>query len=134
MQDATPFLVSNQIRSFLRHYGLRLGKVSGRNFESRVRELAADNPALQELVAGLLRAREAVGVELAALDKRAIALAREDQVCRLLMTAPGVGALTALAYRAAVDDPARFARKTSGSGLSLPHLLRRPGRSYGAAH
>ncbi|NKB56598.1 MAG: IS110 family transposase [Alphaproteobacteria bacterium] len=120
--------LSNQIRSFLRHYGLRLGKVTGRNFERRVRDLAADNPALQELVAGLLRARAAVGAELAALDKRVIALAREDRVCRLLMTVPGVGVLTALAYRAAVDDPARFTRASRvGAYLGLVPRLHESG-------
>jgi transposase len=120
--------LSNQIRSFLRHYGLRLGTVTGLNFAYRVRELASDNPALQELVDGLLRAREAVGVELAALDKRVIGLAREDRVCRLLMTAPGVGALTALAYRAAVDDPARFTRASRvGAYLGLVPRLHESG-------
>jgi transposase len=49
--------LSNQIRSFLRHYGLRLGTVTSRRFAARVRGLAAGVPALQELVAGLLAAR-----------------------------------------------------------------------------
>ena len=30
--------------------------------------------------------------------------------CRLLMTVPGVGPVTSLAFRTAVEDPARFAR------------------------
>ena len=35
-------------------------------------------------------------------------MARHDQVCRRLMTVPGVGAVTALAFKTAVDEPARF--------------------------
>lgn len=35
-------------------------------------------------------------------------LAKEDPVCRLLMTMPGIGAVIALSFRSAIDDPARF--------------------------
>src|ERR1700758_482104 len=33
---------------------------------------------------------------------------RDDRVCRRLMTAPGVGAVVALTYRATIDQPQRF--------------------------
>src|SRR5262245_1446245 len=39
---------------------------------------------------------------------RAHAKVRDDR--RLLMTVPGVGAITALAFASTVDDPARFRR------------------------
>ena len=42
------------------------------------------------------------------LDKRVKLVARQDSICDLLMTAPGVGAVTALHFKAAIDDPARF--------------------------
>ena len=35
-------------------------------------------------------------------------MVRGDLVCRRLMTAPGVGAVVALTYRATVDQPQRF--------------------------
>ena len=73
--------LSNQIRSFLRHYGLRLGTVTSRRFAARVRGLAAGVPALQELVAGLLAVREAASTELAVLDRRVNELAREYAGC-----------------------------------------------------
>mgnify|MGYP001823784472 FL=1 len=44
------------------------------------------------------------------LDKQARDMAREDPVCQRLMTAPGVGPVTALTFKAGVDDPARFKR------------------------
>lgn len=56
----------------------------------------------------LIAARAALHEQLAVLDKRLLTVAREDRVCRLLMTAPGVGAIVALTFRAAVDDPSRF--------------------------
>ena len=44
------------------------------------------------------------------LDRRVRALAHGDDICLLLMTTPGVGYITALTFRAAVDDPRRFRR------------------------
>ncbi len=35
-------------------------------------------------------------------------MARKDTVCQRLMTVPGVGAITALTFKAGVDDPTRF--------------------------
>ena len=44
------------------------------------------------------------------LDNRTRKMAHTDEICRRLMTAPGVGFITALTFRAAVDDPSRFRR------------------------
>jgi transposase len=46
--------------------------------------------------------------QLALLHRAVLAAVKQDQVCRRLMTVPGVGALTALAFRTAVDEPQRF--------------------------
>jgi hypothetical protein len=40
-------------------------------------------------------------------------LARHDAQVRRFMTVPGVGPVTALAFKATIDDPARFARSRS---------------------
>jgi transposase len=40
-------------------------------------------------------------------------LARGDQQVRRFMTAPGVGPITALCFRATIDDPTRFKRSRS---------------------
>jgi len=45
---------------------------------------------------------------LAVLHKMLVDTVRGDPVCRRLMTAPGVGAVVALTYRATVDQPQRF--------------------------
>ena len=37
-----------------------------------------------------------------------LAIVRDDEVCRRLMTTPGVGPVVSLTYRATVDVPARF--------------------------
>jgi transposase len=47
--------------------------------------------------------------------RRLLAIVRDDEVCRRLMTVPGVGPVVALTYRATVDVPARF-RKSKAVG------------------
>jgi transposase len=47
--------------------------------------------------------REQIGI----LHGRLLAIVRHDDVCRRLMTVPGVGAVVALTYRATGDVPAR---------------------------
>ena len=53
---------------------------------------------------------EALLEELRALDRKLLEAARGDPVVRTLMTAPGVGAIVALTFKSAVDDPGRFRR------------------------
>lgn len=65
-------------------------------------------PARKTATAPILRARTCLRQELAGLEKRVRQLAQDDPVCHRLMTMPGVGAVVALTFRAAVDDPARF--------------------------
>jgi len=46
--------------------------------------------------------------QIGILHRRLLAIVRDDDVCRRLMTIPGVGPVVALTYRATVDVPARF--------------------------
>ena len=55
-----------------------------------------------------MRARAVLRKEIAALHRQLLMIARSDEVCRHLTTVPGVGALTALTFKTAVDDPTRF--------------------------
>jgi transposase len=96
------------LRGLLRNFGLKVGAISRGRFEHRIRELADGNVMLEMATAPMLRARATLRQELAALEKQVRQLALEDPVCTRLMTMPGVGAVVALTYRSAVDDPARF--------------------------
>src|SRR3954451_25053181 len=97
-------------RGLLRGFGLKLGEVSKGRFAARIRELVAGQATLERVIGPMLRAREALRSEYLALHRAVLAVVREDAVCRRLMTVPGVGALVAVTYSAAVDDPARFRR------------------------
>jgi transposase len=102
--------VEFSIRGILRGFGLKMGEVSKGRFVARVRELAAGHAMLEQITEPMLRAREALRTEYARLHGEMLAIARPDPVCRRLMTVPGVGALVAITFKSAVDDPGRFAR------------------------
>ncbi len=96
------------LRGLLRNFGLKVGKVTARDFPFRIRELVAGHPTLEGVGEALLRAREALLREFNAFDKRVRMMARQCPRARLLMSTPGVGALVSLTFAAAIDDPARF--------------------------
>ena len=75
-----------------------------------MREAIGEDCLLQAALPPLLETRNAVLRHRAALDREILRIVRADPVCRLLMTAPGVGALVSLAFKVAVDDPRRFSR------------------------
>jgi transposase len=102
--------VELSIRGILRGFGLKLGEVSRGRFAARVGELVAGQPMLERVAEPMLRAREALRAEYQVLHRAVLAIVREDTVCRRLMTVPGVGAVVAITYTSAVDDPARFGR------------------------
>jgi transposase len=75
---------------------------------------------LERVIEPMLRAREAVRSEYHALHRAMLAIVRDDATCRRLMTVPGVGALVAITFTSAVDDPGRFTRsRTVGAHFGL---------------
>ena len=112
--------IEMSLRGILRGFGLKVGKTSQRTFESRVRELVASHPTLLSMAEALLVARAALSEQLGKLEKRVRMLARDDQQVRRLMSTPGVGAIVALTYVAAIDEPARFrSSKAVGAHFGL---------------
>lgn len=111
---------SNLIRGTLKTFGLVLDKGRGSVFEANVRELAGDQPALWPLIEGLLSVWRMLGEQIGAIEQRLLEQARASEVCRRLMTIPGVGALTAVTFTTAIDTPNRFAKSRSvGAYLGL---------------
>jgi transposase len=105
--------VDNDLRGTLRNFGLKVGVVRAARFEARVKELVENLPDLAMLIDPLLVVRRALREQLGILHRRLLAVVREDEVCRRLMTVPGVGPVVALTYRATVDVPARFRKSKS---------------------
>ena len=82
-------------------------------FEARIKELVENVADLVVLVEPLLVVRRVVREQIGILHHRLLTVARDDEVCRRLMTVPGVGPVVALTYRATVDVPARFRKSKS---------------------
>ena len=107
--------IENDLRATLRNFGLKVGMVGTVKFEARIKELVESLPDLAVLVEPLLIVRQVVREQLGILHRRLLAIVRDDDVCRRLMTIPGVGPVVALTYRVTVDVPARF-RKSKAVG------------------
>jgi transposase len=112
--------LDNSVRGLLRGFGLRLPTGRRGQWSARVRERIEGNPMLTEAIEPILLARDALARQFDRLDKRVRDVARDDATCRRLMTVPGVGAIVAMTFRAAVDDPARFrSSKSVGACFGL---------------
>jgi len=83
--------VDNDLRGTLRNFGLKVGMVGAARFEARIRELVEGLPDLAVLAEPLLVVRRVLREQLAVLYRRVLTVVRDDEVCRRLMTAPGVG-------------------------------------------
>jgi transposase len=112
--------MENQIRGLLKNFGLRPTATTGRAFEQSATALAAKQPMLRQVVAAMLAVWSSLRLQIVVLTRQVQVQVAGDAVCRRLMTMPGVGPMTALAFRTAIDDPARFAHSRSvGAYLGL---------------
>ena len=112
--------IENDLRGTLRNFGLKVGMVGTVKFEARIHELVADHPDLAAIVEPLLIARRVLREQLGVLHRQMLEIVRHDEVCRRLMTTPGVGPVVALTFRATVDVPSRFASsKAVGTAFGL---------------
>ena len=73
-------------------------------------QMPAAEPRLGRLVAPLLEVRRSLVEQIQTCDRCLIAIARRHAVVRRLVSVPGVGAVTAVAFVAAIDNPSRFRR------------------------
>jgi len=107
--------VQMSLRGLLRGFGLKVGATTPSRFAGRIRDLVEGNATLEVIAAALLVVHETLRRELAGFEKRVRSIAGSDGRVRLLMSTPGVGAIVALTYVAAIDDPARF-KSSKGVG------------------
>ncbi|MFL6353980.1 MAG: hypothetical protein ACJ74Z_19310, partial [Bryobacteraceae bacterium] len=97
--------LENQIRGLLKNVGLVIGRAKFNVFAVRAEELIEDRPDLIAVVGPLLKARKAIEQQTDDLDRKVLKLARYDAQVRRFMTVPGVGPITALCFKATIDDP-----------------------------
>jgi transposase len=78
--------IENDLRGTLRNFGLKVGIVGKVKFEARIKELIGNLPDLALLVEPLLIVRRVLREQLVILHSRLLAIVRDDDVCRRLMT------------------------------------------------
>ena len=101
--------LENEIRGLFKVFGIKLPPKLGHGaFDAAVRDIIETDATLSHALLPLLDARLVLYHCFRELDNRTRKLAHNDPVCQRLMSAPGVGYVTALTYKAGVDDPNRF--------------------------
>lgn len=100
--------IENVVRAILREGGLKLGTPARSAFADKARDMASGDGQVMALIEPLLCVLTTMLREFDRLTKRVLKIVKGEETCRRLMTAPGVGPITALAFRATIDRPERF--------------------------
>lgn len=112
--------LSNQIRGMMKTFGLIVPAGKGSKFEEHVRSLLAGHMDLASILLPLLDVWRNMRLRAAELSRRLVADARQSEACQLLMSVPGVGAVTATSFATAIEDPNNFKKSRSvGAWLGL---------------
>jgi transposase len=112
--------LSNQIRGLMKTFGLIVPGGKGATFSANVRMLLEGEEALSQVILPILSAWQSLRSQAADLSRQLIAAARQSQSSQLLMSIPGVGAVTATSFVAAIEDPENFSKSRSvGAWLGL---------------
>ncbi|WP_394893452.1 IS110 family transposase [Mesorhizobium sp. AaZ16] len=112
--------LSNQIRGLMKTFGLIVPPSKGGKFEDNVQRLLAGQEELARIILPVLEAWRSVRIRAAELGRQLVASARQSEGCQLLMSIPGVGAVTATSFTTAIEDPANFKKSRSvGAWLGL---------------
>jgi transposase len=97
----------SRIQPVLRREGYRIRSGNAETFVARVEELTGPE-VLKAAIGPLLRLLPPLNEQIAVLDEQLAASAAADDVAGRLVTVPGVGPVTALAFVVTVDDVRRF--------------------------
>jgi transposase len=112
--------LSNQIRGFMKTFGLLVPAGKGSTFETNVRSLLVHQDGLAPIVLPMLEAWRSMRIKAVELGRRLVATARYSQACRTLMSIPGVGVITATSFVTAIEAPENFKKSRSvGAWLGL---------------
>ena len=112
--------IEMSLRGTLRGFGLKVGRTTSNRFAARVNELVEGHATLQAIASSLLAVHAVLLREFKGFERRVRIMGRNDERARLLMSTPGVGALVALTYASAIDDPGRFtSSKQAGAHFGM---------------
>jgi len=102
--------LENTLRGGVKRFGLITTKTAGRTFTHRAASVLDQDPAYAAFAAPILAVLRSVLVQIREYDRQLRGLARRDDTVARLMTIPGIGYLTAMAFYSTIEDPGRFKR------------------------
>lgn len=113
--------VVTSIKGHLKVYGIKLGTGSGKGFRAKVEQSVAKlNPIIQKVIGCLLNILDTLEQEIKELDRIVKEVARQDEDVKLLQSMDGIGPITALAFKAEIDNAKRFKKsKNVGAYIGL---------------
>lgn len=101
--------LKNSIRGFLKASGIPLKAPALQKFSTAVRESIEFCPSsIKNPIESLLNVFEFTCGQINQLEKETEKLCKADPVINLFESIPGVGPITALAFKSTIDDPNRF--------------------------
>ena len=123
--------IENEVRNSIKALGLMVGRrVQRATFVPRVREFVAGDRWSPASPSACSEPGRALWDEYRKLHTLFIQVAGHDELCRRFIAIPGVGPVTALTFKAAIDDPTRFAKsKTVGAHFGLTPRREQSGTS-----
>lgn len=127
--------IANNIRGLLKTFGHVIQRGCKGPFAIRVRNAINEDAVLSAIIEPLLTAWQTLRDQAAVYDREVTMKAKSDAAARRLMSVPGVGVIVALAYKAVIDDPARFKRSSSvGAYIGLTPTRYQSGEVDKAGH
>lgn len=112
--------LQNQIRNIVKTSGVMPGSTGGRGLARKVEVRCNKDAMLAAMCTPMLEVIGAICVQIKAYDRSLAQMARSDDTVKRMMSVPGIGPLTALAFVSAIDDPHRFKRSSDvGAYLGL---------------
>jgi transposase len=117
--------LGNQVRGLLRPFGIKLpSRAGGKKFDEAAYLATRNDPILHAAIRALLESLASIEGQQARLDDELDEVAKRNEIAWRLMSVPGVGRITALAYMAAIENVERF-RRTRDIGAYLGLTERR---------
>lgn len=101
--------LKNSIRGYLKAYGIRLGTISHEKFPEKVRQsLNTHDLYIQGSIEGLVKSYEEVCKNINETEEILEKICKKDPVIEIFESIPGIGTITAMTYKAVIDNPYRF--------------------------
>lgn len=96
----------NSVRGWMRGWVLRPRTGASTSFPQRARTMLGDG--IPDFIEAQLKVSETLSLHIEEVESTIAARAKNNDVCRRLMTVPGVGPTTSLLFVATLDDIQRF--------------------------